>query len=179
MKLLADKIRLQYDENSKPEIVLTIPNGRYEAMQGVADLKEIVAKDKKLSVEIKQHRAARSLDANGYLWALLQQMAEVLKTSKDEIYLQMLERYGVFTHVIVKPDAAERIRNEWRTVRDLGEVKVNGKIGVQLQCYYGSHTYDTKEFSVLLDGVIYEAKELGIETLPPEQINDMKNEWGK
>jgi predicted house-cleaning noncanonical NTP pyrophosphatase (MazG superfamily) len=179
MKAIATDIKLQFNADQTPEIVLTIPAGRYETMQAVAYLKETAANGKKLAVEIKQHREKRSLDANAYLWVLLQQIAEAVKSSKDEIYLTMLERYGQFTHVIVKPEAAERIKQEWRTVKVLGDVTVNGKTGIQMQCYYGSHLYDTKEFSVLLDGVISEAKELGIEVVPPSERDQLLKEWGK
>lgn len=50
-------------------------------------------------------------------------------------------------------------------MRELGEVVINGQKAIQLQCYFGSHSYNSKEFSVLLNGVLDEAKELGIETL--------------
>jgi hypothetical protein len=134
--------------------------------------------DKKLSIEIKQHREKRSLDANAYMWVLLQKIADKLKTSKDELYLEVLGRYGVFTHIIVKPKVVDRVIEEWRTVRNLGEVTVNGTTGIQLQCYFGSSTYDTKEMSVLLDGVVGEAAELGIDVLPPDEIRIMKERWG-
>ena len=51
--------------------------------------------------------------------------------------------------------------------------------GIQLQCYFGSSTYNTKEMSVLIDGIVYEAKELGIETLPPDELERMKVEWNQ
>lgn len=41
----------------------------------------------------------------------------------------------------------------------------------------GSHTYDTKEMSTLIDGVVQEAKELGIETMTPDEIERMKAAW--
>lgn len=41
----------------------------------------------------------------------------------------------------------------------------------------GSHTYDTKEMSRLIDGTVEEAKELGIETLTPDQVERMKQAW--
>ena len=44
--------------------------------------------------------------------------------------------------------------------------------------YRGSHTYDTKEMSVLIDGTVADAKELGIETLPPAELQAMKERWG-
>jgi hypothetical protein len=179
MKAIVNNIRLQYGEDDKPQIVLSLQMPRREAQEAVSKLKEILSKGKHLQVEIKQYRAKRSLDANAYLWVLLQQMAEVLNTSKDELYLEMLSRYGVFTHIIVKPNMVEKVKQEWRTVRELGEVTVNGQTGVQLQCYFGSSTYNSKEFSMLLDGVISEAKELGIEVMPPAEIESMKQAWGK
>ena len=137
------------------------------------------ANEKPYTVEIEPLKKKRSLDANGYLWVLLQKIAEALHTSKDEIYLEMLARYGVFTHIVVKPNVVERVKDEWRTVRELGEVTINGKTGIQLQCFFGSSTYDSKEFSVLLEGVIGEAKELGIETLSETEADRMIKEWGK
>jgi hypothetical protein len=41
----------------------------------------------------------------------------------------------------------------------------------------GSHTFNTKEMSRLIDGTIEEAKELGIETATPEQIRRMMAAW--
>jgi hypothetical protein len=147
--------------------------------QEVADLQAVVERGKQLSVEVKQYRQKRSLDANAYMWVLLSKMAAALNTTKDDLYIEMLDRYGVFTHVIVKPEVVERVKAEWRTVRELGEVTVNGKTGVQLQCYFGSSTYDTKEMSVLIDGIVSECKEIGIETLPPDEVESLKALWGK
>lgn len=132
----------------------------------------------KLSITAKKYRNRRSLDANAYMWVLLQKMADKLHRDKWGIYLEMLGRYGVFTHIIVKPHVVEKVKNEWRTVKELGEVCVNGTTGIQLQCYFGSSTYDTKEMSVLIDGVVSEARELGIETLHEEELRRMKEMWG-
>jgi hypothetical protein len=41
----------------------------------------------------------------------------------------------------------------------------------------GSHTYNTKEMSVLIDGVVQEAKNLGTETLPEKELERIKNLW--
>ena len=135
--------------------------------------------EKPYTVKLEPLKRKRSLDANGYLWVLLQKIAEVLHTTKDEVYLEMLSRYGVFTHIVVKPNVVDRVKAEWRTVRELGEVTINGKTGIQLQCFFGSSTYDSKEFSVLLDGVIHEAEELGIETLGQAEADRMIKEWRK
>lgn len=170
----ANNIRLQFTEENKPEILLSIAE-----KTDISAYKAIVAKGKLLSVEIKQYRHRRSLDANAYMWVLLSKMADVLKTTKDDLYLIMLERYGIFTHIIVKASVVEKIKQEWRTVRELGEVTVNGKTGIQLQCFFGSSAYDTKEMSVLIDGVVQECKELEIETMTPEELSILKSKWNK
>ena len=40
----------------------------------------------KLSIEAKKYREKRSLDANAYAWVLFTKIAEVVQSSKDEIY---------------------------------------------------------------------------------------------
>lgn len=175
MKLTARNIRIQFNESRKPEIVLTVD----ALTEPLNALKAAVAKGKALDVEIKQHRERRSLDSNAYMWVLCSKIADVLMTNKDEIYLTMLERYGQFTHIIVKPEAVDRVIKEWRTVRNLGGIHIGGRLGVQLQCYFGSSTYNTKEMATLIDGIVGECKDMGIETLPPDDIEAMKAEWGR
>lgn len=144
-------------------------------------VREVINRQKQgaplFTAELSVYRTKRSLNANAYLWALLDKMAAVLHTDKDKVYLMMLERYGVFTHLCVHPQAVERIQSEWRACRELGEVTINGKPAVQLQCYYGSSTYDTAEMARLLDGVVEECRELGIETETPEELARLKAEW--
>ena len=166
--------------SEKPELSFSLDgkvNVTFKAHKGL--LQALSALDGQIDVEVKKHRKKRSLDANAYMWLLLGEIADKLNSSKDEVYLTMLDRYGVYTHLIVKPNAVERIMQEWRTVRNLGEVTVNGTTGIQLQCYFGSSAYDTKEMSRLIDGVVYEAKELGIDTRTPEELSLMKEEWGR
>ena len=178
VKTLASSIRLHFDENDKAEITLAISMSRREAQIGVGAIKDVLASGKPLQVEIKQHRNKRSLDANGMMWSILAQMAAVLNTTKDELYLVMLDRYGVFTHIVVKPSVVERVKQEWRTVRELGGVTINGQTGIQLMCFFGSSTYDTKEFSVLLNGVISDAKEIGIDVITESEKDLLLSEWG-
>lgn len=160
---LSDELHITFSVNERANV-----KAEYEKLKSC----------EKLKVKVDKYRFKRSLDANAYMWVLLQKMAVVLKSTKDDLYLQMLDRYGVFTHIIVKPHVVDRVVNEWRIVRNLGEVTVNGVKGIQLQCYFGSSTYDTKEMSVLIDGVVSECKELGIETLPPDELKRIKEMWG-
>jgi hypothetical protein len=177
MKTTCNALRLQFDESGKPELVLSLTCNKHEIVPEVQELRDILAKGKLLAVEIKQHRHKRSLDANAYMWVLLSELAAALHTTKDELYLVMLERYGVFTHVVVKPNVVDRVKQEWRTVRELGEVTIKGQTGIQLQCFFGSSTYDTAEMARLIDGVVSECKELDIETMTPAELALLKQEW--
>lgn len=134
----------------------------------------------KLSIEIKKHRNKRSLDANAYMWILLQKIAEEVNSDRWSVYLEMLQKYSrEFTFVICKDKAIDKLKELYRTCIDLGEVDVNGMQGHQMQVFFGSSTFDSKAMSVLIDGVVSECKELGIETIPPAEIERMVNEWGK
>lgn len=135
---------------------------------------------KKLRIVVKPYREKRSLNSNGYAWHLMQEIAEKVGSTKDEVYLNMLQRYSrAFTHMIVHPEVIPRLSEQYRVVRDLGEVKVNGQIGHQVQVYFGSSTFDTKEMSVFLDGIIDECRGLGIDIIPNSDIDRLKEEWDK
>lgn len=149
----------------------------FDQYNNLDKLNKICNADSKKTFELKKKSNKRSLNGNAAMWVLLNEMATKLHTSKDELYLEMLDRYGVFTHVVVKPDAVYRVKQEWRTVREIGKVSINGKTGVQLQCYYGSSQYDQNEFSILLDGIISEAAELDIHLISQEERNSYINNW--
>lgn len=159
------------------DILLIATVAKNEPVQDILD--KFNFEPDKYELEIKKKVKKRSNDANAALWEMLTKMAAILKTTKDELYLEVLDRYGVFTHIVVKPNVVERVKAEWKTVRELGEVTINGKTGVQLQCFFGSSTYDSKEFSVLLDGVIQEAKEIGVNFISSEEQARLIREWGK
>lgn len=136
-------------------------------------------KDKKLSINAVQYREKRSIDANKMLWACLGEIATVLRADKWEIYLQMLKRYGKYTYICVKPNVVEAMKAQWRECEEIGTIDINGKEAVQMLCYFGSSTLDSREFSVLLDGVISEMCEIGLQ---PPASGDMKRaleQWSK
>lgn len=135
-------------------------------------------KDCKLSIKAVKYKQKRSLDSNAYAWVLMQKIAEAVNSDKWSIYLECLKKYSrAFSHVIVKPEAVEKMKELYRTCVDLGEISVNGITGHQLQVYYGSSTFNTKEMSVFIDGIVSECKELGIETLTSEELERMKAAW--
>lgn len=135
----------------------------------------------KLSVKAVRFREKRSLDANALLWLCLSKIADAMTPPADkwDIYLLMLKRYGKFTHICVKPNVVDAVKSQWRESEVIGEVNINGQKAVQMLCYFGSSTYDTKEFSKLLDGVISEMQEMGLETPASEEMQRALEQWEK
>ncbi len=152
----------------KPEIILQID-------ADAADIEKLG--EKKLSVELKRYREKRSLDANALLWACIRDISQALGADNWEIYLQMLRRYGQFTYILVKENAVDAVKQQWRECEVIGEVDVNGSKSIQLLCYFGSSSYDVKEFSALLDGVISEMKELGLAAPPSGDMERSLERW--
>ncbi|MBO5408909.1 MAG: hypothetical protein J6A61_05905 [Clostridia bacterium] len=132
-------------------------------------------------LDIKKLRKHRSLDANRYFWALVREIALLLRTSEDEVYLGMLERYGVFEifPIAPEPEKMESLKRKWRLVVDMGDCEVNETKMRKVKCFYGSSQYDTVEMAHLIDGTISECQRLGIPTLPPEEVERMVEAWGK
>ena len=146
-------------------------------------------KPRKYAVEIKEHREKRSLDANAYYWTLLGKLHKALKISSTYCHNLMLRRYGTLERFDGKPvylvipdtdEAAERADEaDTYHVKPTSSVRV-GKDGKAYRTYMllrGSHDYDTAEMSALIDGIVEECKQVGIETLTPLEIERMKEEW--
>lgn len=130
-----------------------------------------------LDIEMKKHRERRSLDANALLWSCLGEIAAAIRSDKWTVYLKMLKRYGKYTYIVVKETAVDRMKQQWRECEVVGEITVNGEKAVQMLCYFGSSLYDTKEFSVLLDGVISEMQEMGLETPTGRDMQRALDMW--
>lgn len=132
-----------------------------------------------LDIKAVKRRKKRSLDANGMLWACLGEMAQALHTDKWEVYLRMLKRYGKYTYICVKPSAVETMKAQWRECEVVGNININGTEAVQMLCYFGSSLYNTKEFSVLLDGVVSEMKEMELQPPASQEMRRALELWQK
>lgn len=126
-----------------------------------------------LDISFDKHREKRSLNANACLWACLGKIADKIHTDNWSVYLYMLERYGKFTLVVIKPEAIEELRKQWREIKVVGDTLIYGEPYKQVLCFFGSSTYNSKEFARLLDGVISDMKDLGLETPLREDIRAM------
>lgn len=138
---------------------------------------------KELDIIIKPHRERRSLDANGYMWVLVDKLSEKLRLPKTEIYRKAIKEIGgVSETVCVKEKAADKLCEMWQKngigwQTDTFKSKIDGCVNVIL--YYGSSEYDKAQMSALLDYIIQDCHAVDIPTETPDQIAEMLARWGE
>lgn len=182
MKIIANNFRVQYDENSTAELVISTNLCRIQIQSELTKLKEITSKGKQLEIEIKERKKKRSLDANAMLWVMCQKIAEILRSTKEDIYRRAIREVGVFEIVPIANEAVSRWIECWNEKgigwysEKLSDSKLEGYI--KTINYYGSSVYNTKEMSRLLDHIITDAKEAGIDVMTESEKNLLLQAWG-
>lgn len=124
--------------------------------------------------EVTEHHEKRSLSANAYAWKLISMIADTLRKSKEEVYLQMLKDYGQSEFVSVLADID--VKGYFKYYEEYGTGHVQGREFKHYKVYKGSSEYDSKEMAILIDGIVQEAKALDIETRTPAEIEQMIKE---
>lgn len=139
-------------------------------------------KDRLYELTVKEYRRKRSLDANAYAWVLIHKLAEAMRLTPEEVYLQQIPNVGDnVTPLCVREKDVERVKRAWQgnglgwPVKDLGPSQVRGCRN--LMAYHGSSTYDTAQMSRLIDNLVQDCKALDIETMTEEQLALLKEEW--
>lgn len=164
------------------EIIIPLQHGQVN--EALAFCERNLNFDAEFELTLKQRKKKRSLDANRLLWELCEKLAEVQETphTKEDIYRELVRDYGVFNILPLKDSAKDRWIEEWENrglgwiCESLGKSKFEGYENIV--SYYGSSVYDTKEMKRLLDAAVAACKEQGIETLPPNEIADLEQNWG-
>lgn len=130
-------------------------------------------KGKDLDISVKVFRQKRSLDQNSYAWVLIGKIADKLRASKDDVYLTMLKRYGQGGVIKVQP------QNEQAILSAIKYYEPHEKLYTDSDKYYriwaGSSGYNSEEMTIFVDGIISEAKEMGIETMTPDELLEMRS----
>ncbi len=126
--------------------------------------------------EIKEHKKKRTLDQNSYYWVLLGKLSQKLRIPQEELHFELIKRSCPFTEILV-PDEADLRAIEYYEER--GKITKNNKLFKIIRVYVGSSKLDTTEMGILLDNLIEECKLQGIETLPPYELERIKESWGR
>ncbi len=132
----------------------------------------LLEQDDSKQFEAKEHKQKRSNSQNAYMWEIITQIADIQRLSKEEVYLQMLKDYG--QSEIISMLSIINPKGYLKYFEEIGKGQVNGKEFTHYKVYKGSSEYDSKEMSILIDGVIQEATQLHIPTLTPKQVAEMR-----
>lgn len=161
-------VNKSFDMQNRPLITLRVADRTF--------LNSEFLDGRELDLSLKEFKPKRSLNANAYMWALIGKIAEVMRISQDEVYHKVLCDYGTYD----KDDGVTKVisiladvkLDGWLYVhtKPIKTVDLEGKKFTHYALIKGSSDYNTREMSFLLDGVIYEAKELGIEVMTPEEL---------
>ena len=146
----------------------------------VEELRDVI-----LSVSVKKWRRRRSLDSNAYLHVLAGKIAEKLNTSLTEIKNHLISEYGQYEKLddglmtVIMKDSIEWEKLETIHLRPTTATRTldDGKLYRVYYVMRGSHTYDSAEMARLISGTVSEAKELGIETATPAELEHMAELW--
>ncbi len=138
-------------------------------------------------VKIERYKKKRGLKANNYAWKLMGEIAGRMTLSKEEVYLQMLSDYGKF-----KTDESGQLiegyfpynfdlicmGSYWKFIE---LVSISGQVKRKCFLLKGSSEYDSHEMYEFIQGIEYEAKKLGIETLEERNLRllleEMENNY--
>lgn len=124
--------------------------------------------------EVTEYHPKRSLSANAYAWALINKIADAQRMSKEDVYLQMLKDYGQSEFVSVLSNID--VKGYFKYYEEYGKGHVEGREFTHYKVYKGSSEFNSKEMAVLIDGIIQEARQLGIETITPAEKERMIQE---
>lgn len=132
------------------------------------ELMKELDEEKTYSVEIKEVRNNRTLAQNRYMWALLHEIDIAINdkpTDEMDIYMTCLERANAkFDYIGALPETEETLRKNFRAIKFIKKIDLNGKEGNMYKVFIGSSKMDTKEMGLLIDTILDLANEVGIET---------------
>jgi hypothetical protein len=165
------------------KMVVTLLVNEKNAVQN--EYQKLMEKDK-LAITIAPYIKKRSLSANSYAWVLMGKIAEALNQDVNEVYHIMLMRYGQPEKnedggalIISIQSDAQLPEHLYIHSAPIGESELNGKTFTHYRVIKGSSEYNSKEMYVLIEGIVSEAKELGIEILTPQELSGMCERWGE
>jgi hypothetical protein len=137
--------------------------------------------EKPLRVKLTRWTEKRSLSANAYAWTLLGKLSEKLGIPPEEIYWRLIPDVGGnYTTLTIPLESLNMFRRTWGGNGIGWRVDVIGASGpgmVDVKAHYGSSVYDKAQMARLIDLIIAECKEQGIEYLAPDRLAAMLEEW--
>ena len=154
-----------------------------EAEQSVKTLLDEMDGGTPYVFRVQRRRNRRSMDANAYAWVLLDRLAAKTGVPSRNIYRELIRDVGGNQYMVsVREEAAEAYIRHWQHngIGWIAEVLGPGEQAgyVDIIAWYGSSEYDMAQMSRLIDLIVAECREQGIETIPPDQLSALVDMWG-
>lgn len=108
--------------------------------------------------EIKEVNSSRTLSQNSIAWALITLIANELKKSKEEVYIDMLKDYG--QSMLIPVPKGEKPIFKYYIYKSSSIL--NGKEADWYLVLKGSSEFDKKEMTIFIDGIVQECNNLDI-----------------
>ena len=145
------------------------------------DVLQMIEQGKQYTVEIKEYRETRTRTANNFLWSCLDKCAEKLHTTKEELYRKYIPSVGTFRDWDLPEDKVGTFCHAWESqgtgwVTERVDYAGDGTL-ITIRAYYGSSTYTKKRMSRLIDMVVEDAKELGVDCMTEKERSLLIEKW--
>lgn len=135
--------------------------------------------DKDQEIEVK--RKKRSKNANSYYWTLLQQLCQEMNLDVIQEYRRRVKELGIFRQWEIDTENVSTFETMWcktgvawftEKVEEIGEKTI-------INAYYGSSSYNSKQFSRLLDNLVQDCRSVGVKTLEDIELEELiRSEYG-
>lgn len=129
-------------------------------------------KDKLYDVSIKIFNDKRTISMNSYYWILVTQLANYLRTSKDELHYQLIKRYSQRDFISLLDKV--KVSDYFTYYEKKNTFKIKDKVFNSYLVFKRSSDMNKQEFKILLDGLISECEECEIVTMPKDEIDKLK-----
>lgn len=162
-------------QTKKPKISILLDSNE------ISNIEEL--KDLKLDVELKKHRKKRSSDANKYFWKLLSEYSEEKEIDTIQEYKERVKRLGIFRQFRIETTVIKTFEKMWEAqgiawFSEILDTEIIGNIEFKIiNAYYGSSSFNTKQMSRLINDLVEDCKEVGIETKTKQEIESLLEGW--
>lgn len=163
------------DIDGSSKLCLCLPLEDYDGSQAARRLIRDVSTKKieRLTVTVDKLKKPRSLDSNSLCWELCTRIAEALGENKDDIYKIAVSEGNEYAPLWIKQEAVQDFCKTWES-RGTGwpttVVDTKGDMCLVF-AYYGSSTYSTAAMSALINRLMQDAKQLGIEIISERELS--------
>lgn len=131
--------------------------------------------------EIQVKKKKRSRNANAYFWELLQELCYEMNLDLIGEYRKRIKELGICQTFELDTKNLPTFVHLWESngiawFTEKVEEKGNKTI---INAYYGSSSYNSKQMSRLIDNLVQDCKEVGIQTLDDKDIEELiRREYG-